>query len=354
MKIDDIETLEKITAKHKYRYEILDSCFENSVIGTIIYVPINITILLNELSQFGDTLDDSADFHMHCAISVMNLFAHYKHYYKVKKAELVIIVGYVKDAYYYRQFQSIITIIENICEFFPNIYFMSNIASIKHTILVGGFLRYIHSTLTTELKSSIHVYSSLNIDKQLLMLFPAKESYKICKPMNTTTVDFLSKRQFINKIFKGREDIYTAVHMYKSEIERLVVILGIFFGSYECCSASEKNAFSFSFLKENLKKKVDRVKEFITTKYDRLNSQENMNNQFEKYLLQYLAGGNGESFKTYVKRYDFFSHQGQYIHKIMQELYNSSKTKFKDYEMLKESEKYKLFINHQLYANWLL
>jgi hypothetical protein len=37
----------------------------------------------------------------------------------------------------------------------------------------------------------------------------------------------------------------------------------------------------------------------------------------------------------------------------MQQIYNANKTKIKDYDMSKESEKYKLFIGHPLYANWL-
>jgi hypothetical protein len=355
MRIDDIEVLEKITAKHKYRYEVLDTCFEESIIGTIIYVPINITILLTELAQFGDSLDDNVDFKMHSAIAIMNLFAHYKHYYTVKKAESVIIVGFVKDNYYYKQYENIITIVENMCEFFPNVYFMSNIASMKHTILVGGFLRYIHSIIVTDFKSSIHIYSSFNVDKQLLCLFPTKEAYKVCKLMNTTTVDFLSKRQFINKVFKDNTPAYDLVHMYRSEIERLVVILGVYFGSYECFSSSERNTYSFPFTRDKLVKKADKVSQFITKYYNRNNSQENINNQFEKYICQFLINqSDSVSLASYIKKYDFFSHQGQYIHNVMKELYNASKAKIKDYAMSKESEKYKLLIHHQLYANWLL
>jgi hypothetical protein len=81
MKLSDIELLERIAAKYKYRYEILDSCFEKTVSNTLIYVPINITLLLSEFKEFEESLDDRKDFAIHAAISVMNLFAHYRHYY---------------------------------------------------------------------------------------------------------------------------------------------------------------------------------------------------------------------------------------------------------------------------------
>jgi hypothetical protein len=355
MDLNDIELLEKIASKHKYRYELLNSCFENTVSNTLIYVPINVTVLLSELKEFGDSLYDKKDFNLHCAIAVMNVFAHYKHYYMTLKALRVIIIGFVKDSFYYKQFRGIISIIENICEFMPHVYFMGDVASIKHTILVGAFLSYIQSNTISSSPCSMHIYSSLNVDKQLLCLFPTKESYKICKPMNGNHVDFLSKRQFIQKLFKDNETIFSYVHTYKSEIERLNVIIGVFLGTYECYSKSEKNNFTFSFIRETLKNRTLHLLHFFQNKYDKNNTTQNINKQFTLYLKSFLSNPvDLESLKTYINRYDYFYHEGRYMHNIMKELYNTYKVKILDYEIAKESEKYRLLINHPLYANWLL
>jgi hypothetical protein len=355
MKLNDIELLERIAGKYKFKYEVLDSCFENTVSNALIYVPINITLMLSEIKEYGDSLDDRGDFYLHCAITVMNLFAHYKHYYMTRQASRVVIIGFVKDSYFYKQFQRIISIIENICEFMPNIYFMGDVAGIKHTIFVGGFLSYINSATLPSSPASIHVYSGLNIDKQLLCLFPSKEAYKICKPMNSGQTDFLSKRQFIQKLFKNNEEAFSFVHTYKPEIERLSVIIGIFFGSYECYSSSEKSRFNFTFNRDNIKNKSRSLLDFFQNYYDKSNISENMNAQALGFLKKSLTNPSYfESLKTYVNRYDYFYHEGRHMHNIMKELYNAYKVKILDYEISKESEKYRLLTQHPLYSNWLL
>jgi hypothetical protein len=355
MKIEDIDLLERIAAKYKYKYELLDNCFNTSITNTIVYVPINITILLTELKQFGETIDDNKEFIMHCAIAILNLFAHYKHYYATRNAAGVVLVGYVKDSFHYRKFHNIISIIEDLCEFFPHVYFMGDVASMKHTILVGALLKYIHSITINKLDSIIHVYSSLNVDKQLMCIFPTTVSYKICKLMNTSKVEFLSKNQFIYKIFKENKEVFDTVCLYKYEIERLIVILGIYFGSYECYSASEKNAYTFSFIKENIRNRVKHILFFIEKVYDKENDKININQQFTLFLQNYLTNKvDLESLKSYTRRYDYFSHQGSYMHNFMRSIYAAYNTKIKDYNIAKESEKYRLLITHQLYANWLM
>jgi hypothetical protein len=355
MKTEDIEMLERIAARHKYRYEILDSCFDKTIANTIIYVPINVTLVLAEINQFKDSLIDTKDFPLHAGIAIANLFAHYKHYYTTKGAEGVIIIGFVKDGFFYKEYHGIITVIENICDFFPRVYFMNNYAAIKHAILAGGLLSHIHSFTIAQQKSSIHVYSSFNADKQLMCLFPAKEAYKICKPMNSQRVEFLSKRQFIKKIFKDNDEAYEKVYMYKAEIERLCVVLGIYFGTYECYSASEKKKFTFVFARDTIKNKVKHFHNFLENHFSKDDPDANINGQFVQYLKHYLYNAVCfESFKMYINRYDYFSHQGKYMHDIMRHIYGSLKVKLKDYEMSKEAEKYRLFIQHPLYANWLM
>jgi hypothetical protein len=355
MQTEDIQLLEKIVARHKYRYEILDSCFSETVLNTVIYIPINVTLVLTEIEQFKETLVETKDFNLHAGIAIANLFAHYKHYYSTKQVASTFIIGFVKDSFYYKKFHSIIRIVENICEFFPHVFFMGNYASIKHTILVAGLLQHIHTHTATKLESSIHIYSSFNVDKQLLCIFPSKEAYKICKPMNGSRVEFLSRRQFIKKIFKDNNDAYEPVHIYKSEIERLCVILGIFFGTYECYSSSEKKSYTFSFSRGTLKYKVNQFLSFLTAHYNNDDPQLNINQQLTLYLKNYLEKPiDLESLKNYVNRYDYFTHQGPYLHNIIRELYNAYRVKILDYEMSKESEKYRLFIQHPLYANWLM
>jgi hypothetical protein len=311
--------------------------------------------VLNELKQFGDSLYDNKDFNLHCGIAIMNLFAHYKHYYVNRKAAQVNIIGYVKDNYQYKQYHGIIAIIENLCEFFPHIYFMNNVAPIKHTILVAAYINYLRSITVSGLSCSIHVYSSYNIDKQLLCIIPTQNAYKICKLMNTSKVDFLSKRQFIAKLFKDNNDAYEIVHTFKPEIERLNVILGVFLGSYECDSSSEKEYFTFSFIRENIKKKSGHIYEYFTNYYNKEDPRFNINNQFINFLSSFLINPvDIASLRNYANRYDYFSHEGQYLHKFMREIHNSHRIKIKDYEMSKETEKYRLLIEHQLYANWLL
>jgi hypothetical protein len=356
MKLNDIEVLERIAARYKYRYGILDDRFVNTIIDTLIYVPINITMLLSEIRQYGESLDDKKDFNLHCTITIMNLFAHYKHYYATHQVSRVIIIGFVRDSFFYKQFHSIISIIETICEFMPNVYFMHDIAPIKHTILVGAFISYIHSNTLSGSPCSVHIYSGLNIDKQLLCIIPAnKTSYKICKQMGSNQVNFLEKNIFIKKLFRENDEIYSLICTYKSEIERLNVIIGIYFGTHECYSVSEKKHFTFSFKREPIKSRVLHLLYFLENYYNKDNMTKNINKQFIDYLQSFLTNPvDLESLTKYVNRYDYFSHEGIYLHNIMKELYNSVRVKILDYEMSKESEKYRQLIEHPLYANWLL
>jgi hypothetical protein len=354
MKIQDIELLERIAAKYKYKYDLLDTCFNSSVINSIIYVPINVTVLLSELKQYGESIDDSKDFNLHCAITIMNLFAHFKHYYTSRQVSHIVIIGFVKDSFCYKQYKGVITIIEGLCEFFPNIYFMGDIAPMKHSILVASYVNYLHS-VTASSECSVHIYSSLNIDKQLLCLLPSKETYKICKPMNNQSVEFLSKNQFLNKLFKNNEEAFKLVHSFKPEIEKLCVLIGVFLNTYECYSASEKTHFTFSFIRENTLKRASHILEFLSQHYKSNDKENNINSQFIKFLESYLVNKvDIESLKKYVNRYDYYSHEGRYMYKFMRELHNTNRIKLKDYEISKETEKYRLLIEHQLYANWLL
>jgi hypothetical protein len=349
MNIEDITVMEQIIAKYKYRYEILDSVFGNSILGVTVYAPINITGILNDLKLFQTELTNTSDFEIHCVIGIMNLFAHYKHYYIVRKVLNVIIVGYVRDKQIYNQFKYIISNIQSICDFFPHIYFMENITNLRHTILVGSFIRYLYTITIKQNKNSIHVYSNYNIDKQLLTIFPTKDAYKINKQMYSNKVEFLSKEQFIEKLVKGNN----AIINYRSEIERLCVPIGLFLNTYICISSRDKNEFNINFQKMQTKHKIQYIIDFIE-KYYRKEDNKNINSQFIEYLSHINIVNNYTAFTQYEKEYDTFIHQGKQVHIFMQQLYNAWKAKLKDYSLSKESEKYKMFTEHHLYVNWLL
>jgi hypothetical protein len=262
-------------------------------------------------------------------------------------------IGYVKDKYTYTQHENLIRMITSICDYFPNVYFMSPMGNIPTVISVHAMLKCIHNTTITQSKPIIHVYSVHTVDKQLLTAFPAKSAFKICKGY-TGQLDILAKEDFIKGIFKS--STYYDETMYKSEIERLIVPIGLYFSTYNCASSFDKDKCPVTFVRKHLKNKVVLLNDFLTTRYDSKSMIKNISEQFYDFLCE-TELANPESLKNffeYERRHDYHFQDTGFLAKFVVPLFETWSKKIKDYAMHQESENFKMLVKHQLYANWLL
>ena len=174
MENDDIETMERISSKYKMRYDNMSVNFGDKIQGTNVFVPINITNLLKDLEMFKESLIDVRDFEFHAAVSILNLYAHYKHYFMINDANHVIIIGYVKDNYIYDRYKDILDQVVDYCGFFPNIYTVPKILLDNrfYMHIVSAIMMYMKSVFPTTNYSSIFVVSNFSMDRQMMCLFP--------------------------------------------------------------------------------------------------------------------------------------------------------------------------------------
>ena len=352
----DCETLEHMSSKYKIRYDNMDVIFGSLVAGTNVYVPINISNLLLDFAQFKTSLIDVKDFEMHAAISILNLFAHYRHFFKLKDANHIIIIGYVNNNYVYDQNKEIIDQVVDYCNFFPNVYMIPKILldNRMYTHIVSAVMCYMKSVSPNIHQSSIFVVSNSSIDRQMMCLFPTRCAYTLLKSyMNQPQI--IEKTEYMRAIMT--KPMFYDGSPYKAQLECMNVLLGRYFNSMF------KNA-SKKINKENTKmrylhnKSVDKagiISQFLSGVYDQ-NSAKSVSTQMMMYLRssgELLDSNTSEIFTTFEKLYDFrYQNLGE-LNQTIIPLITYWRKKIKDYTLARDCESYKALIAHPLFSNWL-
>lgn len=353
----DCETLERMSSKYKIRYDNMDVLFGDQVQGTNVYVPINITNILMDFAQFKTSLIDVKDFEMHAAISILNLFAHYRHFFKLRDANHIIIIGYVKDNYIYNQHRDIIDQVVAYCNFFPNVYMIPKILLDNRMYLhiASAIMCYMKSVTPTNHQSAIVVVSNSSIDRQMMCLFPTRFAYTVMK-------DYTQKPQIIEKTSYMRgimvKDEFYDGSPYKAQLECMNVLLGRYFGNTFKSVMKRMNRKGDLKTKYKHHKSSDKaavISSFISGVYDQ-DSTKSVSTQMMMYLASSgeITDKEGlESFMLFEKIYDFrYQNLGE-LNQLIIPLLNSWRKKIKDYALARESESYKSLIAHPLFSNWL-
>ena len=356
MERDDIETLERVTSKYKIRYDIMEVSYKDELIGTKLYMAVNVTQLVSDMELFRQTLSNTEDFELHCAISIMNLFAHYKHFY-LSRADVTrcTIIGFVKDGYAYDRYHKILDIIVQICEFFKDVYFIPNVYQFNMTHIVCACIQYMDSFSIQKitLPRTIHILSAYNMDKQIMNCIPVKTAHKFSKKMSGQ-LDDTSKEMMMRELFKTEG--YYANSLYKSELDALVMQLGKFFNSLVCTSSKDnKGNNSVKYTVKRAKDKIELLDDFLKNGYD-ISCPLGISPQFFAYLKNhnvFVSNVDENNYCDYLKKCDFRFKNIGILNTALAPLIDTWKKKIKDYAIARESEQYKMLVKHELYIDWL-
>lgn len=356
METTDIETLERITSKYKIRYDSMEVLFGDTLIGSRLFMAINITPLVKDLNEFEDTIANTDDYDLQCAISIMNLFAHYKHYYKARaKVEQIIIIGYVRDSYTYKKYSKLLDMISSICDYFHGVYFIPDIYNGNNVHIVCACINYMNACATNKhIPIMIHVLSPYNMDKQILNCIPTTNACKLQKELSgKPTVQY--KKEIMEKLFKSHPELYDDSE-YKPEIDALLVSIGKFLNSMVCSKVKQTtDDYLIKYTVKSITKKIPIVFEFLKTGY-RSETGIPISTQFINYLADnhiFAEPVDQSIMIRYLKSCDFRFQNIGVLNTSLAPLIETWKKKIKDYAKERESERYKMLVKHQLYINWL-
>ena len=354
MEKEDITTLERVTSKYKLRYDIMEVSYAEEILGTKLYLAINITQLLNDMDLFRQTLVDTSNFELHCSISIMNLFAHYKHFY-LSRAEVnrCTIIGFVKDSFTYKKYAEICDNVVGICEFFKDVYFIPDVYEYLHTHIVCACIQHMDSytAYKRDMPRTIHVLSAYNIDKQIMTCIPTKTAHKFHKKMSGNMED-ISKDTMMRELFKTEG--YYRNSEYKYELDSLLVPIGKFLNSMVCTTGKSED-YTVKYTVQRVKDKLTYIDDFIKNCYKP--GSDSISSQFFGYLKEKSLFKDSfvdeNNYLRYLKRCDFRFKNIGVLNSALAPLVETWKKKIKDYAIARESERYKLLIKHELYADWL-
>lgn len=347
----DIKTIEIICTKMKIKYDEMDVAFGDKIAGTNIYVPINLTSILTELYTFKESLINVEGFEIHVAISILNIFAHYKHFFQIKNASHVIVLGYVRDNWVYNKYKDVLDQVVDYCEFFPNIYMMAKIMCDNRLYmhLVASAISYMKSISPNIHQSSIFVVSNTVIDRQLMCVFPTKDAYTIFKNY-ARKAEIIEKTSYMRGLF-NKPQFYDE-SPYKSQLEQMNVLLGVYFGKFKTIAKRLNKDAKIEYAHNKTNDKMNILSEFLNKVYDQ-NSTNSVSVQFIEYLVQSNELTVPKPLYSFESMYDYRCQRVSVLHNIVIPILNSWKKKIKDYNLARESEKYKTLISHQLFSNWL-
>lgn len=356
MQDDDLQIMQRISAREKARYDELDLKLTNTMAGTICYVMINFSELLSNLDAFRSGLVDDKDFTIHAAIECLNVYSHYKHYFQTRDAYHVILVGYVRDSYIYNENKEILDMLYEFTKYFPNIYLIPNIANkgVLHVHIAAAVIEYMKKmTPNKKNYSSIYVISNISSDRQLLFTFPTKNAVAIYKGYGFTGTVFLNKYDYIAKIMKSKENYVNFPN--KAELEYMNVLVGKYLNSVKF-KHSKMDTLKVNYKTTRTADKILLLERFISDAYDP-SKQMNISKQFILFLQsqgEIINTGGVNNLTFYETYFDYRYQNIGKLNEIIIPLFNSWKQKIKDYSIARASEGFKILQQHEMYLNWLI
>lgn len=362
MQEDDLQIMQRIAAKEKVRYDELDLQFNNSeanhISGTTCYVAVDFTSILTDFDTYREGLVDEEDYEFHVAIELLNIIAHWKHYFRTRDCYHVVIVAFVRDGVVYEKYKKILDMVYEFTNFFPNVYFIPNILACKTSLYVHvvaaviNHMKEISPTSKTK-HSCIFVVSSIGSDRQLMCLFPTKISCTIYKGYGFSATTFLTKEKYLTKIMKSEENYKNFRH--KAELEYMNVLVGKYINSMRLRNA-KLDSIKLRYKSYKTVDKLALLNEFIETVYDP-SQQINISNQFMLFLQSKSEIDSLDGVNNLISYESYFDYRFQNIGKLNEviiPIFDSWKKKIKDYSISRQSENFKLIRSHMPYINWLL
>ena len=357
MQEDDIQILQRISAKEKIRYDEMDVKYDGLISGTNCYVCINFSQLLADLDSFREGLVDDKDFLMHAAIEIINVYAHYKHYFQTRDANHVVLIGYVRDKRTYEKYKELLDVAYEMTTYFPNIYLIPDINE-KYSLTV----HIVESILINMQKSmgniknkfsSIYLVACTSVDKQLLCAFPTRTAYAMYKGYGFSNTIFQSKEEYLTKIVRNKENYNRFMH--KAELEYMNIFLGRYFNTFRL-KLSKIDNIKISYKHSKFIEKENLLNEFVENVYDP-SKMIGISQQFLMYLKskgEITTSEGINAFSFYEQCFDFRYQNTGVLNEITMIIFKNWKQKIRDYAIARESENYKTLLEHLMYSNWLL
>lgn len=352
----DINTLEAMASKYKIRYDVMDVEFGQKVEGTNVYVAINLTNVLTDFSMFKESLVDVKGFEEHASISLLNLIAHYKHFFQLKNANHIICIAFVKDNYIYNKNKEIMDQLVDYSSFFKNVYVIPKILNDNRLYMhvVCATMTHMKNVALGTNQSSIFLVSNAQIDRQIMCLFPTRCAYTLMKDYKQQPL-LVDKTRYMHYVMK--KDMYYDGSPFKAQLECMNVLLGRWFGTLKAVlkKVRKSDDYACKYLHMKTAEKINVLSNFLTGAYD-ADSVQSVSTQFVRYLSgsgEFLDKTTLDSFAYFEKLYDFRYQNIGELNRMIIPLLATWQRKIKDYDLVRESENYKALIAHPLFSNWL-
>ena len=337
----DITKIDMITMSARLKYADIGSILTNPYAGMQVFVCIDLMDIILELEALRDEMctvkKDEEYFYLHSVIAILNTLAHYKHYFKLKQAMQVCIIGYCPNEKFFTEHQKLMDMLKVMAYYFKDIYITEPVFTNKYTpftIEAYGIMKYLKLTAPSDSHSAIIVVSKHLIGRQLLCSLPSRFSAYMYK--SYSGIQIVTKEEMMNKITKGGYDDFP----YKFELEFDNVLVGKCLGTYVMGKGKDDIKIEYAIKKKDILK-------YLNDKYSTQTSRNDVISGLCKTTEDARALNN------YLLKYDVNYKNDSELVNIVGQLVRSIRTKVSDSSFDTASEHIKMLTEHPLSVNWL-
>lgn len=341
---EDIEYLERSMSSFKLKYIEMESWFplEEATQSQKRYIiAFNITNILDMILEMKSQINETLNYDFHAAISLLNIVAHYKHFYSSKMKSKSTIILYTHSYSSYKLHENILNKLKTMCEFIPGIIYIDPISDKENIYphITYALIQLIKITNNSQkLQTIVHVYSNHNIDYQLIFSSESKENRLIKISPWKTKIE--TKFMIMSKVF-GNKDFYNK-NNYKSEIETMFIPFGLYMNTIV------KGPNPLIHMKgERKEARLQNIINFLNKHNGKTDTE-----LFEAFKSELIDEKDRSIYQRYLEEHDY--HSNKYVIELAKNLLNLWSSKIKDYNLIKDNEKVRILKHHDLRLNWLL
>lgn len=361
--MSEIDLIEKLAATFKIRYSSLEAYLdrfkEYNSVSTKYVIGLNITPLLDFLS--GKTPDGNKRVmfhkkveHIHIALAVLNVIAHYRHFYHSRFNSKNLVLVYTSSFYKNAAYRKVLDVLDSFATYIPNLLVVKTILD-SETITMPHIINGIYRMILVKSKSaniSLHLYSNSSMEEQIVVASKDNQMIK------NTPYGIYSKTPL--EIFKTRVgkayDIIESCPFY-SEVAALYAPIRYMFDKtytgtlheFEEAEALEAESSKRSVY-YRYRKPTDRIAGL--TDFIKKNITCDRTTLIKRFCLQYFDQQYYDTVLREIKKlsFDFVPE----VYEVVKPLITSWSAKVKDRALSNIDEKAKLLSKHQIRIDWLM
>lgn len=352
-KYDLHKSLSTFSGGYRQKYNVLEYCIPKNTFEKI-YLYINVGEIVDGWEKSLHFQEESlknekySDINAFIAILIMNIVAHYRHFYRAKLNTRNIVFLYFSEKEVYQKFEKIFQIIIKICNSLPKVYCINSIGKNENNFY-SHMLSYINVInrdfdIKNKVKSQVHLISNNKSDYQICSLWDNIIVFK--RDYGLTLLDKWNLYDTI--IFRNSRRL-TQNPLYLKYLDvslcNFIAILGGSYGWKMLDSIKKIQAPQRIKMYEQFLKKQKLEADIIT-----LDELKRFDIQFGEAMLL-----DDSSKREYTNRINNLRYQyNPVIRDVVKELQTVWKSKLKDSNISSINDMSQIFENNPLKIDWLM